>query len=268
MRRRAHHRADYELRRRRLDAAFTGVSFWQPFTADAHAVGSPRLSDWLATTDAAVEPQFARRGLSTNRSADTPLSTSPMDAFVNPIRDAIGPRAYALKNRERTNRMLMLMQLHANRQDDERSYAKHIRQWLEVNRGRPSVPRRAISTPPARRRFADFRMHPEMREGRRDYHPILASRAETGEVLHLRLRKGSANTQRGILRFTDELIARVNRAGASGAKLMRADSGFWNAKVFAKLKKKGRLDVLDRHPDGQARPRCHRADRRDSVDDD
>jgi len=74
---------------------------------------------------------------------------------------------------------------------------------------------------------------------KRGYHPILASRAESGEVLHLRLRKGSANTQRGILRFTDELIARVNRAGASGPKLMRADSGFWNAKVFAKLQKAG-----------------------------
>ncbi len=67
-----------------------------------------------------------------------------MDAIVTPIRDAIRPRAHALKNRERTNRMLMLMQLHANRQDDERTYAKHIRQWLEVNHGRPSVPRRAI----------------------------------------------------------------------------------------------------------------------------
>lgn len=74
---------------------------------------------------------------------------------------------------------------------------------------------------------------------KRGYHPILASRAETGEVLHLRLRKGSANTQRGILRFTDELIARVRRAGATGPKLMRADSGFWNTKVFAKLEKAG-----------------------------
>jgi len=74
---------------------------------------------------------------------------------------------------------------------------------------------------------------------KRGYHPILASRAETGEVLHLRLRKGSANTQRGILRFTDELIARVDRAGASGVKLMRADSGFQNAKVFARLEKAG-----------------------------
>jgi hypothetical protein len=74
---------------------------------------------------------------------------------------------------------------------------------------------------------------------KRGYHPILASRAETGEVLHLRLRKGSANTQRGILRFTDELIARVRRAGATGPKLLRADSGFWNAKVFAKLERAG-----------------------------
>jgi hypothetical protein len=74
---------------------------------------------------------------------------------------------------------------------------------------------------------------------KRGYHPILASRAESGEVLHLRLRKGSANTQRGILRFTDELIARVNRAGASGPKLMRADSGFWNTKVFARLEQAG-----------------------------
>ncbi len=74
---------------------------------------------------------------------------------------------------------------------------------------------------------------------KRGYHPILASRAETGEVLHLRLRKGSANTQRGILRFTDELIARVARAGASGAKLFRADSGFWNTKVFARLERAG-----------------------------
>jgi hypothetical protein len=67
------------------------------------------------------------------------------------------------------------------------------------------------------------------------YHPILATRADTREVLHIRLRKGSANTQKGILRFTEELIARVARAGADGVKLLRADSGFWNTKVFERL---------------------------------
>ncbi len=71
------------------------------------------------------------------------------------------------------------------------------------------------------------------------YHPILATRADTREVLHIRLRKGSANTQRGMLRFTEELIARVARAGASGVKLLRADSGFWNVKVFLRLEMAG-----------------------------
>jgi Transposase DDE domain group 1 len=71
------------------------------------------------------------------------------------------------------------------------------------------------------------------------YHPLLATRADTREVLHIRLRKGSANTQKGALRFVEELIARVGRAGAKGEKLLRADSGFWNAKVFERLEKAG-----------------------------
>jgi hypothetical protein len=58
------------------------------------------------------------------------------------------------------------------------------------------------------------------------YHPVLATRADTGEVLHARLRKGSS--QRGHKRFVEELIARVRRAGASGALTLRADSGFFS----------------------------------------
>ncbi len=73
----------------------------------------------------------------------------------------------------------------------------------------------------------------------RGYHPLLASRSDTGEVLHIRLRKGSANTARGALRFIEELIARVERAGASGEKLLRADSGFWSKKVFQRLERAG-----------------------------
>ena len=71
------------------------------------------------------------------------------------------------------------------------------------------------------------------------YHPLLATRSDTREVLHIRLRTGSANTQKGMLRFCEELIARVNRAGASGVKLLRADSGFWNTKVFDRLEQAG-----------------------------
>src|SRR4051812_3061815 len=71
------------------------------------------------------------------------------------------------------------------------------------------------------------------------YHPILATRADTREALHIRLRKGSANTQKGIKRFCEELIARVERAGATGTVLLRADSGFWNTKLFEMLERAG-----------------------------
>ena len=74
---------------------------------------------------------------------------------------------------------------------------------------------------------------------KRGYHPILATRAGTSEVLHIRARKGSANTSRGALRFVEELIPRVARAGASGPKLLRADSGFWNIKIMTRLQSAG-----------------------------
>jgi hypothetical protein len=74
---------------------------------------------------------------------------------------------------------------------------------------------------------------------KRGYHPILATRSGTGEVLHIRARKGSANTSRGALRFVEELIPRVKRAGATGPKLLRADSGFWNKKIMARLQAAG-----------------------------
>jgi Transposase DDE domain group 1 len=69
------------------------------------------------------------------------------------------------------------------------------------------------------------------------YHPLLATRAGSGEVLHARLRKGSANTARGILRFCDELIARLRRAGVVGELTFRMDSGFWSAKLIKRLRR-------------------------------
>ncbi len=58
------------------------------------------------------------------------------------------------------------------------------------------------------------------------YHPLLATRADTGEILHARLRKGSANTARGARRFIEELVARALPGGRRGEIVMRFDSGF------------------------------------------
>jgi hypothetical protein len=65
------------------------------------------------------------------------------------------------------------------------------------------------------------------------YHPLLATRADTGEVLHARQRTGRAASGRGAERFVTELAGRVRRAGAGGPLTLRADSGFWSAKVLA-----------------------------------
>ena len=72
------------------------------------------------------------------------------------------------------------------------------------------------------------------------YHPLLATRADTGEIIHARMRKGSANTQRGARRFIDEVVARVRRAGAVGGLTIRFDSGFWSNDTITVL---NRLNV-------------------------
>jgi hypothetical protein len=66
----------------------------------------------------------------------------------------------------------------------------------------------------------------------RGYHPLLAAAAGTGDVLHSRLRGGSANTVRGAASFVAETVSRVREAGATGVITLRADSGFYSGKVI------------------------------------
>jgi hypothetical protein len=90
------------------------------------------------------------------------------------------------------------------------------------------------------------------------YHPLLATRADTGEVLHVRMRSGRAASGRGAERFVNELAGRVRRAGASGQLVLRADSGFWSAKVVAACRHRRRR--LDRHRLPRRRRRPGRRD--------
>jgi hypothetical protein len=72
------------------------------------------------------------------------------------------------------------------------------------------------------------------------YHPLLATIAGTGEILHGRLRKGSANTQRGTKRFVNELVARARRDDRTRKLTIRFDAGFWSNATMLNL---NRLDV-------------------------
>jgi Transposase DDE domain group 1 len=66
----------------------------------------------------------------------------------------------------------------------------------------------------------------------RGYHPLLAFRADTGEVLAARMRKGSANTARGMHRFLQEVAGHLRHAGWTGQIVLRCDSGFWSKTVI------------------------------------
>lgn len=73
----------------------------------------------------------------------------------------------------------------------------------------------------------------------RGYHPLLATRADTAELLHSRLRGGSAHTARGADGFLAETFARVRYAGAAGQLTLRADSGFYSKKVLTSCRRAG-----------------------------
>jgi Transposase DDE domain group 1 len=84
----------------------------------------------------------------------------------------------------------------------------------------------------------------------RGYHPLFAVASGSGEVLHARMRKGSANSSRGAVRFLDELVARVRRAGAQGELVVRADSGFFSDRFRAACRRHGvRYSVTARQTD-------------------
>jgi Transposase, Mutator family len=126
-----------------VDAGTRWPVVWERFKPSLLALGLKAVDDWVATNDPILEWQFARRGW--RRPPSMPLSTGGLEQLTRPIRDAIHPRRYAFKNRERMNRLLMLMQLHANGLDSHTEYAKTVRDWLLSNDGRPKVRRRAVT---------------------------------------------------------------------------------------------------------------------------
>ena len=93
------------------------------------------------------------------------------------------------------------------------------------------------------------------------YHPLVAARADTGEIVHHRLRKGSS--QKGNTRFMVETVNRVRRAGATGPITIRADKGFWSHKTVRKLEGMGvewfiAIPTISQRQTGDRTPGRHR----------
>lgn len=79
------------------------------------------------------------------------------------------------------------------------------------------------------------------------YQPFLAIAAESGEVVHSRLRGGRSAPARGAGHFVGETLARVQRAGFHGPLVVRGDSGFYVEDVVrACLRHQARFSITAR----------------------
>jgi hypothetical protein len=70
-------------------------------------------------------------------------------------------------------------------------------------------------------------------------HPLFVSRGDTGEIVGVRLRRGSAASAQGITDLAAEAINTARRGGAMGEIVLRADSAFFNHKLVKRLKALG-----------------------------
>jgi len=74
-------------------------------------------------------------------------------------------------------------------------------------------------------------------KGSHSYHPLLATIAGSGEVVHCRLRGGNAHSSRGAQSFLAESFQRLRRGGVTGPLVLRADSGFYTYAVVEACRK-------------------------------
>ena len=74
------------------------------------------------------------------------------------------------------------------------------------------------------------------------YHPLVAARDDTGELVHSRMRSGSS--QRGQRRFIVEAIARMGRLTPGAEITVRADSGFFSYDTIDAIEARGAFYVI------------------------
>jgi hypothetical protein len=129
-----------------LTGAFQSGQTWQRFDNLARVTGCDPLIHWLDTADpswwAGDVTRSGRIAWQFDNRAGHPLSTGALESALREVKHALGYRSFSLRNRERTNRLLMLMTLHQNGRDNELAYSKTIRAELLANHGYAGVRKR------------------------------------------------------------------------------------------------------------------------------
>jgi hypothetical protein len=132
-----------------VELAFTSVKHFEEMKAAWGAVKNPtlrkKLASYLRGVERVVMPQIERR--SSWPSKANPTGTGALEQELSWLRSQIDYRVGQFTNRERLNRMLLLMVLSRNGIAEERGFSERIREWLLVNHGHPLVQRRGVTDP-------------------------------------------------------------------------------------------------------------------------
>lgn len=131
---------------RRHEAAPHSLHGWEQFCAAAwrHRPVLGEVRRWVERWDERVRAQLARRPSAWQREHGRVVTNAGLERKLAHVEEWLEPRRNALRNRERLNRLLMLMQLHLNDEANETRYAGHVRDWLEANGGRATERRLLI----------------------------------------------------------------------------------------------------------------------------
>jgi hypothetical protein len=121
------------------ERALDGLEAWREFVSFHRPRRLRKLEHWIGRHDAAISSQLQRA----KRSAPT---TDALGEKLEILGEHLSGRRGNLRNRDRTNRLLMLVQLALNGSADETSYTRIIEEELAANEGRAQR-RRAILDP-------------------------------------------------------------------------------------------------------------------------
>jgi len=145
-----HHYPDDSELALKLDLAFASRRRWEEFDDWVRGINAPALHRWLDQRDpswwAEDVTRSGRIAWQLDNGSGHPNSTGDLESKLRLAKQQLHSRVFALRNRERTNRMLGLMLLHLGGLDDVEIYSKLLRKSLAANGGL-AAPRKQITDP-------------------------------------------------------------------------------------------------------------------------
>jgi hypothetical protein len=131
------HREEDKRLARAATHAFDGPAQWRAFVEHPRRRRLRTLESWLDLHGDRIARALAAP-------LDAPTSVRPLERHLEVLQAVLAPRRGNLRNRERTNRLLMLLQLELSGRADDERYARIIQEDV-LARGGSARPRRVVA---------------------------------------------------------------------------------------------------------------------------